>query len=162
MSIYSNPMKKCIILIVSLLFSGFAFSQTTVTLQDQCNCEVLKGTAVFAPGSVTPAGADAGDIYVNTSTGTIFFWDGDSWELTSTDDQQLQNFTFNGVTNILSLEIEDGNIVSVDLSALGGTDDDITGAALDAPTNVLTISEGATDVTVNLSDLDDSAGVAAN
>ncbi|WP_205783316.1 hypothetical protein, partial [Flagellimonas allohymeniacidonis] len=44
----------------------------------------------------------------------------------------------------------------------GIADDDITGAALDAPTNVLTISEGATDVTVDLSDLDDSAGVAAN
>ncbi|MEC7769628.1 MAG: hypothetical protein VX798_00490, partial [Bacteroidota bacterium] len=44
----------------------------------------------------------------------------------------------------------------------GVADDDITGASLDAPTNVLTISEGATDVTVDLSDLDDSAGVAAN
>ncbi|MDF0708905.1 hypothetical protein, partial [Flagellimonas okinawensis] len=41
-------------------------------------------------------------------------------------------------------------------------DDDITGASLDAPSNVLTISEGTTDVTVDLSDLDDSAGVAAN
>ncbi|MHA7832249.1 MAG: hypothetical protein ACX93O_14240, partial [Flagellimonas sp.] len=42
------------------------------------------------------------------------------------------------------------------------SDDDITGASLDAPSNVLTISEGTTDVTVDLSDLDDSAGVAAN
>ncbi|MDF0709233.1 beta strand repeat-containing protein, partial [Flagellimonas okinawensis] len=41
-------------------------------------------------------------------------------------------------------------------------DDDITGASLDAPSNVLTISEGTADVTVDLSDLDDSAGVAAN
>ncbi|MDH3796552.1 MAG: hypothetical protein OER83_06750, partial [Flavobacteriaceae bacterium] len=80
---------KLKILLIFLLISGFAFSQTTVTLEDQCNCEVLSGTDVSAPGAVTPAGADAGDIYVNTNTGTIYYWDGDSWELTSSDDQQL-------------------------------------------------------------------------
>jgi len=70
-------------------------AQTTVNLEDQCNCEVLSGTLVTAPGTSTPTGADVGDIYVNTNTGTIFFWDGDSWELTSTDSQQLQVFSFN-------------------------------------------------------------------
>ncbi|QWX84291.1 hypothetical protein H0I23_01160 [Cellulophaga sp. HaHaR_3_176] len=40
-------------------------------------------------------------------------------------------------------------------------DDDITGAALNASTSVLTISEGGTDVTVNLSDLEESADIAA-
>ena len=113
------------ILLALLLFSGFAYSQTTVTLQDQCNCEVLSGTAVTIPGATTPSGADTGDIYVNTNTGTIYFWDGDSWELTSSDDQNLQNFNFNAATNILSLDIEDGNTVTVDLSTLAnpGTDD---------------------------------------
>ncbi|MCW5518080.1 hypothetical protein, partial [Muriicola sp. Z0-33] len=111
------------ILLLFFLMSGFAYSQTTVTLQDQCNCEVLSGTAVTAPGLTTPAGADTGDIYVNTNTGTIYFWDGDSWELTSSDDQQLQNFSFNPATNTLSLDIENGNSVSVDLSGLVGTDD---------------------------------------
>src|SRR5690606_16815764 len=79
-----NNIKK-IVLILAFMVSGFAWSQTTVILQDQCNCEVLHGTSVSAPGVTTPAGADTGDIYVNTSTGTIYFWDGDTWELTSSD-----------------------------------------------------------------------------
>jgi hypothetical protein len=242
-------MKKSIIAVLFLLFTGFAFSQTTVTLQDQCNCEVLKGTLVTGAGATTPTGADTGDIYVNTGTGTIYFWDGNSWELTSADDQQLTGFNFDGVSNILTLSLENGGSVNVDLSSLsdaitdtnttvtsfgidgtntnlvitdsdgnnfsvaladlaalidtdtddqnlsevlaqgndaGGSaiinlanptnpqdaatksyvdglaEDDITGAVLDAPTNILTISEGTTDVTVDLSDLDDSAGVSAN
>ena len=242
-------MKKSIIAVLFLLFSGIAFSQTTVTLQDQCNCEVLKGTAVSSAGAVSPTGADTGDIYVNTNTGTIYFWDGDSWELTSSDNQQLNGFTFDSATNTLTLSLENGGSVNVDLSSLSDTltdtnttvssfgidgtntnlvitdsdgnnyavaladiaalidtdtddqnlsevlgqgndaggnaitnlanptnpqdaatksyvdglsDDDITGASLDAPTNVLTISEGTTDVTVDLSDLDDSAGVSTN
>ena len=57
-------MKKSILALMFLLFSGIAFSQTTVTLQDQCNCEVLKGTDVSSPGAATPTGADLGDIYV--------------------------------------------------------------------------------------------------
>ncbi|WP_220473373.1 hypothetical protein, partial [Flagellimonas lutimaris] len=229
-------MKKSIFSLMFLLFSGIAFSQTTVTLQDQCNCEVLKGTDVSSSGAITPTGADLGDIYVNTNTGTIYFWDGNSWELTASDDQQLTGFTFNDVTNILSLSLEDGGNVNVDLSSLsdvladsnttvtsfdidgtntnlvitdsdansyavaladlaalintdnqtlnevlvqgndaGGSaitnlanptvaqdaatkayvdsvsDDDITGASLHGPSNVLTISEGTTDVTVDLS-----------
>ncbi|MBO0324216.1 S-layer family protein, partial [Muricauda sp. CAU 1633] len=66
--------------------------------------------------------------------------------------------------------VDGGGLLSDDLDAVFATDaelaaasdDDITGASLDAPSNVLTISEGTTDVTVDLSDLDDSAGVAAN
>ncbi|MGB5237189.1 MAG: hypothetical protein WBN59_06105, partial [Flavobacteriaceae bacterium] len=109
------------LLILLLFISGFAYSQTTVTLQDQCNCEVLSGTAVNAPGATTPSGADTGDIYVNTNTGVIYYWDGTSWELTSSDDQQLQNFIYNSGTNTLSLTIEDGNTVNVDLGALNDT-----------------------------------------
>jgi hypothetical protein len=81
---------KNLIVILVFLISGLAMAQTTVTLEDQCNCEVLSGTLVTAPGMVNPTGADIGDIYVNTNTGTIYFWDGGSWELTSTDSQQLQ------------------------------------------------------------------------
>ena len=133
---------KLRLLLLVFLVSGFAFAQTTVTLQDQCNCEVLSGTAVTIPGAISPAGADTGDIYVNTNTGTIYFWDGDSWELTSTDDQQLQNFNFNGATNTLTLDIEDGNSVSVDLSSLSnsGTDDQ----ALSLVGNILTLEDGGT------------------
>ncbi|MGB5479457.1 MAG: hypothetical protein WBM91_00145, partial [Eudoraea sp.] len=133
---------KLRLLLLVFLVSGFAFAQTTVTLQDQCNCEVLSGTAVNAAGAINPTGADTGDIYVNTNTGTIYFWDGDSWELTSTDDQQLQNFNFNGATNTLTLDIEDGNSVSVDLSSLSnsGTDDQ----ALSLAGNILTLEDGGT------------------
>ncbi|MFS4469420.1 hypothetical protein, partial [Maribacter sp. 2210JD10-5] len=112
------------ILFVFLLISSFTFAQTTVTLEDQCNCEVLQGTDVSAPGSVTPTGADLGDLYVNTTTGTIYFWDGDSWELTSganTDNQQLQNFTFDAATNVLSLDLQNGGTVSVNLTDLQDT-----------------------------------------
>ncbi|MBT8204886.1 MAG: hypothetical protein KJO20_05875, partial [Eudoraea sp.] len=142
------------ILLLIFLISGFAYSQTTVTLQDQCNCEVLSGTAVTVAGSTTPAGADTGDIYVNTNTGTIYFWDGDSWELTSSDDQQLQNFSFNNATSILSLDIEDGNTVTVDLSSLSstGTDDQ----ALSLAGNILTLEDGGTvDLSPYLDNTDD-------
>ncbi|MGB5202687.1 MAG: hypothetical protein WBN63_00755 [Eudoraea sp.] len=133
---------KLRLLLLVFLVSGFAFAQTTVTLQDQCNCEVLSGTAVNAAGAINPSGADTGDIYVNTNTGTIYFWDGNSWELTATDDQQLQNFNFNGATNTLTLDIEDGNSVSVDLSSLSnsGTDDQ----ALTLVGNILTLEDGGT------------------
>src|SRR5690606_9846294 len=115
------PMKKSFLILIFLLFSGIAFSQTIVTLQDQCNCEVLKGTQVTSAGTTVPTGADTGDIYVNTNTGTIFFWDGDTWELTSTDNQQLTGFSFDGVTNSLSLTLENGGTVNVDLSSLSNT-----------------------------------------
>ena len=147
-------MDKRILLLLMFLVSGITFSQTTVTLQDQCNCEVLSGTAVTSPGMTTPSGADTGDIYVNTNTGIIYFWDGDSWELTASDNQQLQNFSFNAGTNLLSLDIEDGNTVSVDLSALSnaGTDDQI----ISLVGNVLTLENGGTvDLSPYLDNTDD-------
>lgn len=103
---------------VLFLVSSFSFAQTTVTLEDQCNCEVLKGDDVNSAGETTPAGAEIGDIYVNTLTGTIYYWNGTTWELTSTDNQELRNFTFDVSTGILALDIESGNTVTVDLSNL--------------------------------------------
>ncbi|RIV67550.1 hypothetical protein, partial [Flagellimonas aequoris] len=151
-------MKKSIVALLFLLFTGIAFSQTTVTLQDQCNCEVLKGTDVSSTGAVSPTGADMGDIYVNTNTGTIYFWDGDSWELTSTDDQQLTGFTFDGTTNTLTLSLENGGSANVDLSSLSDslTDTNTTVASFGIDgtnTNlVITDSEGNT-YSVALADL---------
>jgi len=138
-------MDKKIIVVIALLISGFAFSQTTVTLEDQCNCEVLSGTQVTAAGDVTPAGADIGDIYVNTNTGTIFFWDGDSWELTSSDNQQLQSFTFDAATNMLTLVLERGGSVNVDIGALN-TSETLTSIALGADGNSIDYTDelGAT------------------
>ncbi|MCM4164079.1 MULTISPECIES: hypothetical protein, partial [unclassified Arenibacter] len=122
-------MKKGIVIIMFLI-SGFALAQTTVNLEDQCNCEVLSGTVVTTPGTTAPTGADAGDIYVNTNSGTIYFWDGDSWELTSTDSQQLQVFSFNPVNNQLTLTLENGGTFNADLSSLAG-DGNITSNTID-------------------------------
>ncbi|WP_282117612.1 hypothetical protein, partial [Cellulophaga baltica] len=130
-------MIKNFFLLVFLLMTSVAISQTTVTLEDQCNCEVLSGTDVTSPGMTTPTGADIGDVYVNTDTGTIYFWDGDSWELTSSDDQQLQDFSFDELTNQLTLQLENGGTVSVDVSALQG-DGNIT-----SPNGTITISGDA-------------------
>ncbi|MEM6262097.1 MAG: hypothetical protein AAGI38_06280 [Bacteroidota bacterium] len=69
---------------ICLCFQGI-HAQLTVSLEDQCNCEVLRGTLVSAPGTTNPIGADLGDLNVNTTNGLIFFWDGDSWELTGAD-----------------------------------------------------------------------------
>ena len=149
-----NVMKKLVFLFI-ILISGVAISQTTVTLEDQCNCEVLSGTAVTTPGTTTPSGADVGDIYVNTNTGIIYFWDGDTWELTSSDNQQLQSFSFDSSTNELTLILENGGTISVDLSSLkdGGFDDQ---ALTLTAGNVLTLEDGGTvDLTTFLDNTDD-------
>ena len=151
---------KVILVLFTLLLSGISIAQTTVTLEDQCNCEVLQGTAVSTPGAVTPAGADLGDLYVNTTSGTIFFWDGDSWELTAldTDNQQLQNFSFNTTTNVLSLEIEDGNSVSVDVSTLVGSDNQTAAeVSYDNSSSALT----ATNVQQAIDEINAAAGTVA-
>src|SRR6056297_2003107 len=131
------------------LVSSFTFAQTTVTLEDQCNCVVLQGTDVSVPGVSSPVGADLGDLYVNTTSGTIFFWDGNSWEFTSTDDQQLTGFTFNDTSNELTLDLENGGSITVDLTSLQNTFTDtntvITNFNIDSGTNslILTDSDGS-------------------
>lgn len=105
---------KNIIVILVFLVSTLAMAQTTtVVLEEQCNCQVLSGTAVTAAGMTTPTGADTGDIYVNTNSGTIYFWDGVSWELTATDSQQLQPFTFDNTTGELILTLENGGTSNI-------------------------------------------------
>ena len=76
-------MKKYIAFLLFALVGSVSYAQTTVTLEDQCDCQVLSGTDVNTAGQATPTGSEAGDIYVNTTTGIIYYWDGDSWELTS-------------------------------------------------------------------------------
>ncbi|WP_164732907.1 hypothetical protein, partial [Flagellimonas marinaquae] len=140
-------MKKSILALLFLFSTGIAFSQTTVTLQDQCNCEVLKGTDVSSSGATSPTGADLGDIYVNTTTGTIYFWDGDTWELTASDNQQLTGFTFNDATNTLSLTLENGGSVNVDLSSLSDT-------LMDSNTTVTSFGIDGTNTNLVITDSD--------
>ncbi len=147
------------VLWILCLVSSFTFAQTTVTLEDQCNCEVLQGTDVSAPGVTTPGGADLGDLYVNTTSGTIYFWDGDSWELTTaanTDNQQLQNFTFDAATNTLILDLENGGTVSVNLTDLQDTlvDTNTTNDRIEVagPNLVITDSDNNT-ISIPLADI---------
>ncbi|MGB7393863.1 MAG: hypothetical protein WA913_05685 [Pricia sp.] len=154
---------KNLLFITIFLITCVAMAQTTVTLEDQCNCEVLSGTAVTAAGMTTPGGADIGDIYVNTNTGTIYFWDGGAWRLTSSDSQQLQGFTFDPATNLLTLGLQNGGTVSVNLSDLQDsfTDTNTTNDRIEVIGSnlVITDSEMGT-VSVPLSDI--VAGVDTN
>lgn len=71
----------------------------------------------------------------------------------STDDQIITNFDFNNATNVLTIEIEDGNTATVDLSDLISTDDqNLTNAYLTGPNLTIEIENGAS-VTVDLSPL---------
>ena len=147
-------MKKIIVVLVFLI-TGIAFAQTTVTLEDQCNCEVLSGVDVTTAGLTTPTGADTGDIYVNTNTGTIYFWDGDSWELTASDDQQIQNFSFDGATQGLTLTLEDGGSITVDLSSLNNAGTDSQTLVTDGNPGNIEITNGNI-VNINVDDADSS------
>ncbi|MCG2462925.1 hypothetical protein K8352_19335, partial [Flavobacteriaceae bacterium F89] len=141
-------------LLLFFLISGMAFSQTTVTLEDQCNCEVLSGTLVSAPGSTTPTGADIGDIYVNTNIGTIYFWDGNSWELTFTD-TNTTNASLTEDGSDLILTDSDNNSIRIPLATIAAaTDTNTTNAtfAVSGTELVITDSEGNT-VSVPLVDI---------
>ena len=146
-------MKKYLAFLTFALLGGLTYAQTTVTLEDQCDCQVLSGNAVTSAGQSTPNGSEAGDIYVNTDSGVIFYWDGDSWELTSSDDQQLQRFEYDNATSILTLEIEGGNTLTVDLSALNNSGSDNQNAS-QVPFDNTTSGLPATDVQAALDALD--------
>ncbi len=123
-----NPFR--VWLILALLFSVIsAFSQTTIQLEEQCDCQVLSGTIVNMPGSSSPVGADTGDIYINTQSGQLFFWDGDSWEFTRSLNRSLKTFSFNPNTFELLLETQDGRSFKADLSALKSPEPEEVGAA---------------------------------
>ena len=126
MNIQIHKMKKAILFILFLV-AGIAFSQVTVNLQDQCNCEVLSGTQVITPGATIPADADIGDLYVNTTTGTIYFWDGDSWELTETDDQDATEVNLNTPIDVDGDSVDETTVQEaiVDLAINNALDQDI-------------------------------------
>ncbi|MEN1785223.1 MAG: hypothetical protein AAGF77_08805 [Bacteroidota bacterium] len=122
-------------------------AQTTVNLEDQCNCEVLKGTDVTVAGATIPVATTAGDLYVNTDSGTIFFWDGDSWELTASDDQNAQEVSYDNTlsrlaaTNVQEALDELGNGNEWTNGNTGSTDIIFAQQAFDNGENV-SISDG--------------------
>lgn len=119
------------------------------------------GDGIHDAGETTNIEGDykEGDLII--LDGNTFVYDGDKWtqinsNVVDTDNQNLQNFSFNSTTNVLSIDIEDGTGVNVDLSDLmDNTDEqDLTGAVLNPATNVLTISiENGASTTVDLSSL---------
>ncbi|MDF4223397.1 hypothetical protein PXC01_17465, partial [Maribacter sp. M208] len=136
---------KGLMVLFTLLLSAISIAQTTVTLEDQCNCEVLQGTDVSAPGAVTPAGADLGDLYVNTDTGTIYYWNGTTWELTSTDDNTTNaSLTEDGVNLVLT--DSDLNTVSIPLADIA--------AAVDTNTTNVNFTVNSTNGTLDIIDSD--------
>ncbi|WP_456867708.1 hypothetical protein [Galbibacter sp. BG1] len=150
-------MKNGIIIIV-LLVSGFAFSQTTINLENQCNCEVIKGTDVTAPG-VTFYPADLGDIYINTDTGILYFWDGDSWELTSGNIVTNKEFEVDTENKQLVITDSDGGQVHVSFDEIADAiDKDEQQLSFDNSTNVLFLENGGD---VDLSLLEESSEIAA-
>uniref|UniRef100_UPI001CCA416F hypothetical protein n=1 Tax=Robertkochia flava TaxID=3447986 RepID=UPI001CCA416F len=145
-------MKKLLLLLTFLFVSAISYSQVIVTLEDQCNCEILSGTDITAAGQSTPPGVEVGDIYVNTGSGTLFFWDGDSWELTSGVNPAIQDFSFNAATGELTLTLVGGSTSTADISSLIGTDDQ----ALSLSGNTLILEDGGTvDLTPYLDNTDD-------
>ncbi|MCO5726075.1 hypothetical protein, partial [Robiginitalea marina] len=150
-------MKKLSVLFFLFLVSGWGFAQTTVTLADQCNCEVLSGTEVTAAGAITPTGADTGDIYVNINTGTIYYWDGNSWELTSVD-TNTTNTSFSVVGTDLVLTDSEGNSVSVALADLGAVIDTDDQTAAEVTFDNTASGLAATDVQAAIDEINAAAG----
>ncbi|WP_218154976.1 hypothetical protein, partial [Robiginitalea myxolifaciens] len=153
----SKFLRQVVLLVAFALFSAVGYSQTTVNLADQCNCEVLSGTAVTAPGATSPTGADTGDIYVNTNTGTIYFWNGSSWELTSTD-TNTTNVTFAVVGADLVVTDSDGNSVSVALADIAAQVDTDDQTAAEVTYDNTTSGLGATDVQAAIDEINGLAG----
>lgn len=122
--VLSGTLQKTLTL---LFIAGFcmggpvAYGQTTIQLEQQCDCKILSGTAVNAAGGTTPSGADTGDVYINTESGRLFFWDGDSWEYSRSLNRSLRNLNFDGNTSLLTLETQDGRTFTADLSTLKST-----------------------------------------
>jgi len=68
------------------------FAQTTINLDERCDCEITRHTSEVTAGDLSPAGETLGDMLIDPS-GDLFFWDGDSWEVTGGNDG---DWTVNG------------------------------------------------------------------
>ena len=114
-------------------------SQIEVTLEDQCNCEILRGEEVFASGLSEPEGTEPGDLYVNNQSGVVYWWTGTEWREIVAADNSTSAFTYNTSTNDILLTKADGTIFSINLSDLLDNTDAQT---LELTNNNLSISGG--------------------
>ena len=126
-----------------LLLLGFCAtelqSQIEVTLEDQCNCEILRGEEVFASGLSEPEGTERQNLYVNNQSGVVYWWTGTEWREIVAADNSTSAFTYNTSTNDILLTKADGTIFSINLSDLLDNTDAQT---LELTNNNLSISGG--------------------
>jgi len=76
---------QIITLFIASLICSVAWSQTTINLDERCDCEITRHTSEVSAGDTSPAGTAQGDILIDLS-GDLYFWDGDSWEVTGNND----------------------------------------------------------------------------
>jgi len=55
-----------------------AHAQTTIALDEYCDCEITKSTQEVTAGSSTPPGVNQRDLLIDP-TGDLFYWDGSKW-----------------------------------------------------------------------------------
>ena len=125
--------------------------------------DIATNTADIATNTADIA-TNTADIATNTADiATHIANDNDTDDTNELSDLQLTVTTLeltNAAAGATGVDLDATFATDAELAA--AADDDISSASYDAPTNVLTINEGASFVTADLSDLDDSAGVAAN
>jgi len=79
-----------IILTFWSLFPIVSKAQTTINLDEHCDCEIIRHTSEVSAGDTSPAGINEGDMLIDPS-GDLFFWNGDSWETTGNDGDWIVN-----------------------------------------------------------------------
>jgi len=153
-------------------------SESNFTIDGDGGAEVMRvqSDGLVGIGTVTPHEKLEVNGHIrmtdgNEAANTVMVGDADgtaSWapvssiqDGTGTDDQNLTDFNLSGTT--LSLTIEDGNTITVDLSSLNnsGTDDQqITDFNLTGTVLSITLENGGTK-SVDLADLNDTAAIEA-
>ena len=115
--------------------------------------------------AMTLGTTEEGIFIYNTDAGLFWYWDGAAWVPFpgggggGTDDQNLTGATLSGTT--LTIDIEDGASVAVDLNALqdgtGSDDQDLTSASLSGTVLTVDIEDGSS-ISVDLAALQDGTG----
>ncbi len=121
---------RILISILSILcFSTTIFSQTTINLTNQCNCEVITAAGIPMPGSPP---AYTGNLYVDSNTGAIYSFDGTNWTAAqvpvvltgsgaTTVSGSFPNFTVSSTDNVNDADFVIGNEYNTNATLTGTT-----------------------------------------
>jgi len=91
--------KKKLTIPILMLCSVIGWAQTTINLEERCDCEITRHTSEVNAGDSSPTGETQGDMLIDPS-GDLFFWNGDSWEVVNENAPDLSQNTGIGVTSI--------------------------------------------------------------